>query len=79
MIAAKKSILSINYGGGMKKKDLAQKLGISPGYLSKILSGRSIGWALAQKLSDKLGRSPVWWMRAGAPEVQGAISKKLGK
>lgn len=62
--------------GKIRKYEVAEKLNISPGYLSDILHGnRRASWRLSKKLARLTGTSPVLWVDGPPEKLQEAFNK----
>lgn len=58
-----------------KQKDIAQKLGLSPSYLSEVLNKRRRpSWDVAKLLARETGTSPMVWMDGTEADLKNAIA-----
>lgn len=58
----------------MKQMDLADKAGISDGYLSLIISGlRRPSWHNAKALAKATGTTPELWLEGSPDEIRAAV------
>lgn len=59
-----------------KKKDLAEKAGVSPQWLSTVLAGRGRpAWLLCEKLGSLTGSDPVIWARMDTAAMEAAVDR----
>ena len=55
----------------MKQKEIAKKVGISPAFLSEILTGRkSPSWETAKKLAVVTGVAAARWMETKKKKIE---------